>query len=511
MKLQSLIFFLLAAFFLFSCSKELSYENTLPGGNGGTSAFTFSDGSGNCTSAVISGIYKTGTALSGSNTIELVVNVVSAGTYTISTSTVNGISFSGSGTFSGTGTQVVTLTGSGTPTAAGTFSYKAGSNGCSFNIIVTDASTPPAVFTYDGGTGSCTGAIVAGNFKAGLAVTASNKVTLKVNVTTAGTYNVTTTEVNGVSFSASGTFTNTGSQALVLNPTGTPTAAGDFNYTPTNGCQFTITVAAPPAPAVFTLAGAPGACTGAVIGGAYTTNATLTTSNTATIKVDVTSVGSYNIVTNAVNGMTFFASGEFAATGQQDVVLVGTGKPTAAGTFTINPQVGSSGCTFDITVTQPIVDPGIYSCKIDGVLTNFTDRATADNFDEIFNQYELGLDGYAGPPNGGTVPRLQMFITNNDGSAIKAGTYNEKALALFPGGYRIEIDFTEELTDGTTIIWNTASNFLPPDNPPFTIIITSITATRVKGTFSGKLHDILHPDNTTIRTVTEGTFDLPIQ
>lgn len=510
MKLQSLIFFLLPVFLLFSCSKELSYENTLPG-NGGTSVFTFSDGSGNCTSAVISGIYKTGTALSTSNTVELVVDVVSAGTYTISAAAANGISFSGSGTFSNTGTQVVTLTGSGTPTAPGNFSFKAGSNGCSFNIVVTDVSTPPAVFTYDGGTGTCTAAVVAGNYKSGIAATAENKVTLKVNVTTVGTYSVSTTTENGISFAAAGTFTATGSQNLILTATGTPTAAGSFNYTPTNGCQFEITVAAPPAPAVFTLAGAPGACTNAVVNGTYTTGTTLTTNNTATIKVDVTSVGSYNIVTNTVNGMTFFASGEFTATGQQDVVLNGTGKPLTAGASTINPQVGTSGCTFDVNVIQAVVDPGVFSCKIDGVALNFADRATADNFDEILNQFELGLQGYTGPPNGGTVPKLQIFITNNDGSAVKAGTYNEKAWAIFPGGYRIEIDYTEELNDGTTIIWNTASNLLPPDNPPFTIIITSITATRVKGTFSGKLHDTLHPDNTTIRTVTEGTFDLPIQ
>lgn len=97
---------------------------------------------------------------------------------------------------------------------------------------------------------------------------------------------------------------------------------------------------------------------------------------------------------------------------------------------------------------------------------------------------------------------------------MKAGTYDEKhalptsATSL---GYRIEVDYSVKNADLSTTIWNTSSN-LPPiitGNPAFTIVVTSVTATRAKGTFSGKLTN--PPTNNAFKTITEGVFDLPIQ
>jgi uncharacterized protein (TIGR02145 family) len=56
-------------------------------------------------------------------------------------------------------------------------------------------------------------------------------ITLVANVTTAGTYNIFTNTVNGVTFSASGTFGGTGNQTVTLTPTGTPTLAGNYKWT----------------------------------------------------------------------------------------------------------------------------------------------------------------------------------------------------------------------------------------------------------------------------------------
>lgn len=51
------------------------------------------------------------------------------------------------------------------------------------------------------------------------------------NVTTVGTYTIFTNTINGVTFSASGTFGGTGNRTVTLTPTGTPTLAGNYMWT----------------------------------------------------------------------------------------------------------------------------------------------------------------------------------------------------------------------------------------------------------------------------------------
>lgn len=93
-------------------------------------------------------------------------------------------------------------------------------------------STSPST----GGTGvvssygapACTAGSVSGTMTEGVAVSGVT-MTVYANVTTLGTYSITSGPVNGVTFSGSGTFTATGCQAITLTATGTPTAAGTYN------------------------------------------------------------------------------------------------------------------------------------------------------------------------------------------------------------------------------------------------------------------------------------------
>ncbi len=148
-QLKHFFIFLLSGFLFAACEKELSEENggTQTGGIGGTAVFTLAGSPGNCTAALISGIYKVGTALDVSNTITISVNITNIGTYTISTNSLNGISFAGAGSFITTGEQSITLTGSGTALAAGTFTYAFGANGCSFSIIILPGEVVTGNFT----------------------------------------------------------------------------------------------------------------------------------------------------------------------------------------------------------------------------------------------------------------------------------------------------------------------------------------------------------------------------
>jgi len=84
-----------------------------------------------------------------------------------------------------------------------------------------------------------------GTYIVGTALTAANTAVINVNVTSPGIYNISTTTVNGISFSATGTFNITGPQQVTLNGTGTPTAAGTFNYPVSGGgntCSFPVTI-----------------------------------------------------------------------------------------------------------------------------------------------------------------------------------------------------------------------------------------------------------------------------
>jgi hypothetical protein len=64
-------------------------------------------------------------------------------------------------------------------------------------------------------------------------------------------------------------------------------------------------------------------------------------------------VGSYNINTDNIDGISFSQSGNFTSTGIQKVILKGSGTPTLANNLTFSPNTGSSVCSFDLTVVTP--------------------------------------------------------------------------------------------------------------------------------------------------------------
>jgi len=66
--------------------------------------------------------------------------------------------------------------------------------------------------------------------------------------------------------------------------------------------------------AVFTFVGAPGECTQSVVSGNFYIDTPLNSNNTVTLTVDVTTVGSYNISTNTVHGISFSATENFSDT-----------------------------------------------------------------------------------------------------------------------------------------------------------------------------------------------------
>lgn len=113
-------------------------------GTPANAVFSFS----NCAGTTFgTGVYTAGTAVGAQHTVTLVVNVTTAGLYAINTPSVNGITFSGTGTFAAAGNTQVTLTASGTPLAASPPAYNYtvtnAASSCTFSITVTAPTNPP--------------------------------------------------------------------------------------------------------------------------------------------------------------------------------------------------------------------------------------------------------------------------------------------------------------------------------------------------------------------------------
>ena len=344
-----LLCFLALAAFLFACQKELSYENR----NGPPSDGSLQSGvTGDCLGIVVNGTYKRDTVLNANNYIDVNVDVNTAGSYVISSDTVNGIWFRATGNFSDSGTYIVRLQGSGKPLAAGTnvFTVTYDSTQCTFSVT-TLGSGGTSVFTLAGAPNNCIPGVTTGVYTAGVPTDSTHKATVQVNVTTAGTYSITSSTVNGITFSVSGTFSSTGTQTVTLAATGTPVAGGSFDIPISAGsstCKIVLVVAGGTS-ANFTFNGSPGNCAGASVQGSYMLNTPLTTTNKVTLQVNVITVGPYSISTT-VNGITFSGSGTFATTGPQTVTLTGTGTPAATGTFPFPVTAGTSNCSFQVTV-----------------------------------------------------------------------------------------------------------------------------------------------------------------
>ncbi|HET7002180.1 MAG TPA: hypothetical protein VFI33_12750 [Puia sp.] len=344
--------FFLMMLFLVRCKKEYSYE-------GGVAAFTIVNSGANCVST-LSGHYNTGLALDQSNSVQLQIDVISPGKFSIQTNTADGMFFSTSGSLSDTGIQTLTLAGNGIPSKAGDFSFTPGVTAtCDFIVTVTDKQVAVSDYILTGAPNACENVQVNGQYSTGKEITPENFIALNVNVGALGDYTIHTDTLNGISFSASGTFTKTGPQIINLMGSGNPDQAGHLIFTPKgnngSGCTFDLTVQKSGPPATYVIESGQNLCIGAAAG-SFTAGTPLDGSNTYTLEVFVADLGNFTIATKSVNGVYFYYTGEFTTAGDQYVTLQGYGTPAAVGNFTLTPQIigpaplGGTACDFSLPV-----------------------------------------------------------------------------------------------------------------------------------------------------------------
>lgn len=464
-----------------SCTKDsIGTSNA-----GGTSSYSFDGSPGTCATPAVAGFYSVGTALNATNTLTFAVNVSVKGTYSITTTASNGVFFSGSGTFTTTGPQTVVLTGSGTPKKAGNFPFvPVSSNTCNFTVSFLSGA-PSAVFTYAGAPATCTAPVISGAYAAGVAMGSSNYVDLAVNVTTPGAYTISTNSADGISFSASGVFTSAGpGQAVRLIGNGTPASQGPYTFRPTGGCDFTITVAPPPPPAAFTYT-----CTPANVSGTFAAGTALTSASTIVLDVNVTTAGLYSVTTTSSNsnGVTFSGSGVFSGTGAKTITLTSSNTPMAGGTFSYTPT--GAACPFDVTYTTGPPPPADFlRCKINGVLTDFSDGLTA-TLDNGSSPYMFDVQGFL-------VGGSDAFsISLQDNSLIASGSF--KNFSLSNQNKFCNITYTPGATFWLSSLLNANT---------FTVTVTGITATTVTGDFSGTVYE--NSTGPATKNITEGKFSV---
>lgn len=349
------------------------------------------------------------------------------------------------------------------------------------------SSSGTASFTLEGAPGTCNNHIVSGTYVTGVALSSTNAAVIYANVSVIGTYTISTATINGITFSGSGIFTATGSQQVLLIGSGTPVAAGTFNFKPgTNWCSFPVTVTAGGAnTASGTLD-----CAGVVLGGVYTQGIDLTTTNTLTIPVNVTTAGTYSINSTTSNGASFSGSGTVAV-GAQSIVLTGSGTPVNSGAVTFAISFGASTCSVPVTFLPGTPPPTDYfRVKIDGVAKTFNADLDGD-ITPLLLPNSVAVSGY--PVSGSTE---YLDITVNSVNPITAGTY------MHPFGVSFSTSYYRDANgDG----WQPADN----SAPAFSVVVTSITATRITGTFSGQYKD-LNGTGTNSKIFTEGAFSVPL-
>lgn len=465
-----------------ACQKEYSYEI-----GGISTGSLLEDGSGECLPKSIQGIYEVGTELStGEHYIDVEVEVASTGAYRVYSDTANGIYFEGKGVFAATGRSTVRLAGYGIPLNAGIhhiiISYD--NTECRVQVnVLPNGAADPADFILAGGPSTCLDFDLKGSYIRGVAVSENNRVDIKVNVTKIGTYNISTTSVNGISFTGTGVFTTTGDQIITLSAQGTPEdiVATEIQITAgSSQCSIPIAIVAG---AEFTIN-----CQSAVVIGDYEEGVALNANNSIEVEVDVTTVGPYSI-SGSVNGMSFSTSGNFSSTGNSTITLTGSGTPAADGSFELN-LPGSSPCPVGINVEPGAVAADL-QWKFTSGSTNYsgpTDEAVLTSAGSVNT---LVLSGSAVSGFG-----TWNVVLTNTGGEISTGTYSGTATS----GRFAAFTFSDGLTNWMSF---------PGTGTSLNVVVTTYNTTEkvIEGTFSGSTKDAI---SGAAATIAGGTFKVKL-
>jgi hypothetical protein len=222
--------------------------------------------------------------------------------------------------------------------------------------------------------------------------------------------------------------------------------------------------------------------------------------NFVDVQVSASEVGSYSIKTDTINGYSFSGAGVFAVQGLNTVRLIGAGTPIAAGFDMFTVKFDTSVCQFNVTVIGSggggSISADSIVATIDGAFTTFKirDSSKLDNT-RLPGYSAVGIFG----DNNMTGDESFGLVIAKMGVSVTPGIYtiNQAPAVVLSANYRTLANNYSAVSDTTT------------QTPGFTITISSITGTKVVGTFSGRLKDN-GGSGTGFKTVTNGIFSVKI-
>ncbi len=202
----------------------------------------FSPSVGNlvCTGITPYGVYIKRLPLDMSYYISVEINVTTAGSYTISSDTLNGYYFYKQAFFFNTGLQHTNVPGFGNPVDAqrDEFTLTYGNNECPFNVdVIGDAS----------GELICSVNLVGTYFNPAALDGSTNYIEIDLNFLSSGNWSVTTDELNGYSFSGAGSVVTSGNHRITIVASGLPAniQTDEFTITLSNStatCPVSVNV-----------------------------------------------------------------------------------------------------------------------------------------------------------------------------------------------------------------------------------------------------------------------------
>jgi hypothetical protein len=258
--------------------------------------------------------------------------------------------------------------------------------------------------------------------------------------------------------------------------------------------------------AQYSLISAGGNCSNINVNGTYIVGKPLSNdTNTVTVQVNVTAIGSYNISTNTVNGYSFSAVGNFTTTGVQTVTLKGSGTPGGTGTNSFTVTAGTSTCNFSVNVINPPPSNTLNTWSFTQGARTFSGEFTFPGFfgDDVFG-FGKALDMFGEIPGTDTV--LTLYIQ-----------FPAAATQPSPGTFITDPNLFSSNTTNFNL-WNAVTfgdiyyckSQTGAGSPvKMTIIITSYDAVNkiVKGTFSGQAWN----SSGQIVNITNGKFECEVE
>ena len=144
-------------------------------------------------------------------------------------------------------------------------------------------------------------------------------------------------------------------------------------------------------------------------------------SNYVDVAVNVTKTGSYQVVSDSVNGVKFSGSGNFTSTGLQLVRLKSSGKFSSVGVVSFNTSFNNSSCGFVVNVQVPPITNNTWRATIGGHLYWGSAQAVI-NFYPGDESWDF-LGTVSGAPDTTVVMRVRMPKVDFGQEFVQLGTY----------------------------------------------------------------------------------------